>query len=75
MSHTPTPEPLPGLAPIWADAQREADFHAWLAGLASSQGVLANTVRSASAFFGSVLNAKSSARMFVAVVRCSSAII
>ena len=49
MSHTPTPEPLPGLAPIWADAQREADFHAWLAGLASSQGVLANTVRSASA--------------------------
>jgi aminoglycoside/choline kinase family phosphotransferase len=49
MSHTPTPEPLPGLAPIWADAQREADFHAWLAGLASSQGVRANTVRSASA--------------------------
>jgi aminoglycoside/choline kinase family phosphotransferase len=49
MSHTPTSESLPGLAPIWADAQREADFHAWLAGLASSQGVRANTVRSASA--------------------------
>jgi aminoglycoside/choline kinase family phosphotransferase len=49
MSHTPTSELLPGLAPIWADAQREADFHAWLAGLASSQGVRANTVRSASA--------------------------
>jgi aminoglycoside/choline kinase family phosphotransferase len=49
MSHTPTPEPLPGLAPIWADAQREADFHAWLDRLALGQGVLANTVRSASA--------------------------
>ena len=49
MSHTPTPQPLPGLAPVWADAQREADFHAWLAGLAQSQGVLAHTVRSASA--------------------------
>jgi len=49
MSHTPTPEPLPGLAPIWAEAQREADFHAWLDRLALGQGVLANTVRSASA--------------------------
>ena len=46
-SHTPEPIQDPGL--IWPDAQRETDFNAWLAGLMPSHGLLAPSLRSASA--------------------------
>lgn len=49
MSHAPTPEPTPNTAPAWSDAQREADFNAWLAQLAPTQGLIIPSVRSASA--------------------------
>lgn len=48
MSHAPTPEPTLNAAPVWTDAQRETDFHAWLTPLASSHGLRADSVRLAS---------------------------
>ena len=45
---TPT-EPTPFVAPVWSDAQRESAFNHWLATLVPTQGVLPDTVRSASA--------------------------
>ncbi|MBA3058418.1 MAG: phosphotransferase [Gammaproteobacteria bacterium] len=49
MSSPPRPETTPVIASIWADAQREADFNAWLARLVPLHGLLLQSVRSASA--------------------------
>ncbi|MEI8168484.1 MAG: phosphotransferase [Rhodoferax sp.] len=49
MSQAPTPEPTPFIAPVWSDAQREADFNKWLSPLAPAYGLRLDTLRSASA--------------------------
>ncbi len=49
MSQAHPPEPTPFAAPVWSDAQRAADFHAWLTGLAPVHDLVLNSVRSASA--------------------------
>ncbi len=49
MSH-PCPSPTSGSAPVtWADPARHAAFDAWLAPLAATHGLLAHTLRPASA--------------------------
>ena len=49
MSHAPPPELLPDAAPVWPDAQRAADFNAWLTRLAPIHGLSTRSLRSASA--------------------------
>ncbi len=49
MSQAPTPQPVAPTAPLWSDAQRGADFNAWLNALAASQGLRIDSLRSASA--------------------------
>jgi aminoglycoside/choline kinase family phosphotransferase len=49
MSQAPTPESTPFAAPVWSDAQREADFSTWLARQAPAHGLLPHTLRLASA--------------------------
>ena len=49
MSQAHRPEPTLNTAPDWPDAQRAADFNAWLSALASAHGLNVNSVRSASA--------------------------
>jgi aminoglycoside/choline kinase family phosphotransferase len=49
MSTAFPPETTPATAPIWSDAQREADFSAWLARLAPAHGLVIDSLRSASA--------------------------
>ena len=49
MSPTPSPEPTLHESPVWPDAQREADFNAWLDGLVSNHGLVPQSLRSASA--------------------------
>jgi len=49
MSQAHPPEPTLFAAPVWSDAQREIDFHAWLTRLAPAHGLVINSVRSASA--------------------------
>ena len=49
MSPAPSPETTLPSAPAWPDAQRRADFNAWLTGLMPSHGLLLNSLRSASA--------------------------
>ena len=48
MSHAPSTDPNPGNSLQWTDAQRQADFEAWLTALAPSHGLQINTLRSAS---------------------------
>ncbi len=49
MSHTNPPDAPLIAAPVWSDAQREADFNAWLTELAPVHAVNVNSVRLASA--------------------------
>ncbi|MHB8949403.1 MAG: aminoglycoside phosphotransferase family protein [Rhodoferax sp.] len=49
MSSPHRPETTPAIASLWPDAQREADFNAWLARLAPLHGLALDSVRSASA--------------------------
>jgi hypothetical protein len=49
MSQALPPEPTPFAAPVWSDAQREADFNIWLAKLAPTHGLRLHSLRSASA--------------------------
>ena len=49
MSHAHPPEPTLFTAPDWPDTQREADFNAWLIGLAPVHGLFIQSLRSASA--------------------------
>lgn len=49
MSQAPAMSPTPASAIAWADPARQRAFEAWLAGLAAGQGLLPETVRSASA--------------------------
>jgi aminoglycoside/choline kinase family phosphotransferase len=49
MSTAFPPETTPATAPIWSDAQREADFSAWLARLAPAHGLVIDSLRTASA--------------------------
>ena len=48
MSSPHRPETTPAIAPLWPDAQREADFNIWLARLAPLHGLALDSVRSAS---------------------------
>jgi len=48
MSSAPPSEPTPASTPVWSDAQREIDFNTWLSPLASTHGLLAGTLRTAS---------------------------
>lgn len=49
MSTAFPPETTPATAPIWSDAQREADFSVWLARLAPAHGLVIDSLRTASA--------------------------
>jgi aminoglycoside/choline kinase family phosphotransferase len=49
MSHVPAPEPTLFAAPVWSDAQRAADFNAWLSGLVPLHQLDVHSLRSASA--------------------------
>ncbi|MBT9505152.1 phosphotransferase [Rhodoferax sp.] len=49
MSQAPHPEPTPFAAPVWTDAQREADFNAWLKSLVPAHQLQLHSVRMASA--------------------------
>ena len=49
MSTAPLPETTLASAPIWSDAQREADFSVWLARLAPAHGLALDSLRTASA--------------------------
>jgi aminoglycoside/choline kinase family phosphotransferase len=49
MSPAISPDHPLAAAPVWSDAHREANFTAWLTGLASAHGLLTPTLRSASA--------------------------
>jgi N-acetylmuramate 1-kinase len=49
MSQDTLPEPSPGAAPVWTDAQREADFNTWLQAQAGPHGLNVASVRLASA--------------------------
>ena len=48
MSQAHPPESTLFAAPVWSDAQREANFNAWLTALANAHGLLINSLRSAS---------------------------
>lgn len=48
MSNAPSPESPMSRQPTWSDAQRQADFNAWLSGLIPSHGLLIDSLRSAS---------------------------
>ena len=48
MSNAPSPESSMSGKPAWSDAQRKADFNAWLSGLIPSHGLLIDSLRSAS---------------------------
>jgi aminoglycoside/choline kinase family phosphotransferase len=49
MSQANAPEPPLFTAPVWTDAQRAADFNAWLSSLVPTHGLRVDSVRSASA--------------------------
>ncbi|NMM13847.1 MAG: phosphotransferase [Rhodoferax sp.] len=49
MSQANAPEPTLFTAPVWTDAQRAADFNAWLTQQVPTHGLFIDTVRSASA--------------------------
>ncbi|MEI8029510.1 MAG: phosphotransferase [Comamonadaceae bacterium] len=49
MSQAKISESVAFVAPVWSDAQRAADFNAWLTPVASAHGLIVNSVRDASA--------------------------